>query len=335
MRFGGSFGVAIVAVLCAGATTRMAAAAPQVCADADGNGHVTVSDGVNMLRAAAELSSTCVLQVCDVNLDGKITVSDGVIALREAAELQGASNCSAAQLSQVVQDVRAILETGIGIPGVSTSQISRDTLVCDGGGSLTVNGDRADYAGCIVGGFQYTGSFFIRQDPGGTITLVTTQFVIVDLSTGETDVLTGSLTVGLDSFDNPVVSSQLGITSTVLGAFSLALNQVTLDLSSGAITSGSVGIDVVNGQAGFSTFRSLQLQFFGPVVLADVALANGTTASVYVDSSPSNGVCTPCSSAADCADGLGCFTCSEECTGTTSRCSIQADQVLQCADGFF
>ncbi len=64
-----------------------------VCGDADGNGSVTVSDGVQILRAAADLSNTCTLARCDVNGDGTITVSDGVAVLRRAADLPGADDC--------------------------------------------------------------------------------------------------------------------------------------------------------------------------------------------------------------------------------------------------
>jgi hypothetical protein len=67
--------------------------------DADGDGHVGVSDGVNVLRAAAGLPSTCGADeiasqsTCDVDGDGHVGVSDGVNVLRAAAELS--STCGA------------------------------------------------------------------------------------------------------------------------------------------------------------------------------------------------------------------------------------------------
>ena len=66
---------------------------PDVCGDADGNGSVTVSDGVQVLRAAAELSSSCTLARCDVDGNGAISVSDGVNVLRAAADLPFTPNC--------------------------------------------------------------------------------------------------------------------------------------------------------------------------------------------------------------------------------------------------
>lgn len=62
----------------AGECTDLGNGGAAICGDADGNGDVTVTDGVQTLRAAAELPSTCTLPRCDVNGSGSITVSDGV-----------------------------------------------------------------------------------------------------------------------------------------------------------------------------------------------------------------------------------------------------------------
>ena len=72
-------------------------AAAQVCGDADGNGSVTVSDGVITLRAAAELGD-CELARCDVDGNGSVTVSDGVNVLRAAADLVVLNGCSSSAL---------------------------------------------------------------------------------------------------------------------------------------------------------------------------------------------------------------------------------------------
>lgn len=64
------------------------AAHAQVWGDADGSGAITVTDGVNVLRAAAGLSSACPISVCDVDGSGAVTVTDGVNVLRTAAGLQ-------------------------------------------------------------------------------------------------------------------------------------------------------------------------------------------------------------------------------------------------------
>jgi hypothetical protein len=65
----------------------------KVCGDVDGNKLVTVTDGVQVLRAAAGLSTDCTDAVCDVDVSGAVTVTDGVITLRKAAGLSITENC--------------------------------------------------------------------------------------------------------------------------------------------------------------------------------------------------------------------------------------------------
>jgi hypothetical protein len=78
----------------AGDCTDLAFAPDVTCGDADGSGAVTVTDGVQTLRAAAGLSSPCTLATCDVNGSGAITVTDGVAVLRGAAGLPLAGTCA-------------------------------------------------------------------------------------------------------------------------------------------------------------------------------------------------------------------------------------------------
>jgi len=64
------------------------------CGDADLSGARTVTDGVLVLRTAAELTAGCsVASRCDVDGSGQVTVSDGVAALRLAAELPATTDC--------------------------------------------------------------------------------------------------------------------------------------------------------------------------------------------------------------------------------------------------
>lgn len=66
---------------------------PGLCGDADLSGAVTVTDGVQVLRSAASLSSSCTPQRCDVDGSGTVSVTDGVNVLRAAAGLSAASDC--------------------------------------------------------------------------------------------------------------------------------------------------------------------------------------------------------------------------------------------------
>ena len=76
-----------------GATMIYALVGPNLCGDADASGTVTVTDGVQVLRAAAGLSSTCTLARCDIDGSGEVTVTDGVGVLRRAAGLSAANAC--------------------------------------------------------------------------------------------------------------------------------------------------------------------------------------------------------------------------------------------------
>jgi len=66
---------------------------PGLCGDADLSGAVTVTDGVQVLRAAADLSSSCTPARCDVDGSGAISVTDGVNVLRAAAGLSFTAAC--------------------------------------------------------------------------------------------------------------------------------------------------------------------------------------------------------------------------------------------------
>ena len=83
----------VVAAACCCVVGLAAPTVAQVCGDADGGGSVTVSDGVQVLRAAAGLGD-CELARCDVDGNGSVTVSDGVQVLRAAADIIELNGCS-------------------------------------------------------------------------------------------------------------------------------------------------------------------------------------------------------------------------------------------------
>jgi hypothetical protein len=78
------------------ATALPTAARAGMCGDADDDGSVTVTDGVNVLRIAADLPGDCSTPACDPDDDGRITVTDGVIVLRLAADLSVPGACEEA-----------------------------------------------------------------------------------------------------------------------------------------------------------------------------------------------------------------------------------------------
>ncbi len=84
---------AFIAIVMLGST--VCTAQGQLCGDADGNGAVTLSDGVQVLRRAAGLSSPCGESTCDMDGNGDVTLSDGVNVLRDAAGLPVTRDCPA------------------------------------------------------------------------------------------------------------------------------------------------------------------------------------------------------------------------------------------------
>jgi hypothetical protein len=77
----GTMGIVCLLVIVAASP----ALAADRCGDADDSGAITVTDGVQTLRAAAGLSSTCTPARCDLDGGGSVSVSDGVNVLRAAA----------------------------------------------------------------------------------------------------------------------------------------------------------------------------------------------------------------------------------------------------------
>jgi hypothetical protein len=87
------FAFAIIGLASIVASAATPAVALDRCGDADGNGAITVTDGVQTLRAAAGLASSCTLARCDLDASGTVSVTDGVNVLRAAAGLAVTLGC--------------------------------------------------------------------------------------------------------------------------------------------------------------------------------------------------------------------------------------------------
>lgn len=120
----GRFIVRSFSALCTAALVLVAAPGwTEICGDPDGSGTLTVADGVQILRAAAELSSNCFLQICDVNGNGVVDIADGVNVLRAAVSLNASTTCGE-PVSAFVTDVQtsdgthAVMRVGVApVPG--------------------------------------------------------------------------------------------------------------------------------------------------------------------------------------------------------------------------
>lgn len=138
----------VVLALVANAPATARAATPEQCGDADASGSRTVTDGVLVLRTAAELTGGCaVASRCDVDGNGRVTVTDGVAALRLAAGLDTPLACRNA----VVDDSHFTIFTfrRSSAFGFCPALDSFSALVLSdiGGGMLELTGAKAIVAG--------------------------------------------------------------------------------------------------------------------------------------------------------------------------------------------
>jgi hypothetical protein len=138
--------------------TAAPAPAADLCGDADASGAVTVTDGVQTLRAAAGLGSSCTPARCDVDGSGSISVTDGVNVLRAAAGLAvtlacpgGAPTCTSATVTVALDVptpigaaslVLAYPASDVTIPGSGEAAADRVTVVDPG--SILADGQPND-----------------------------------------------------------------------------------------------------------------------------------------------------------------------------------------------
>lgn len=200
----------VLALVCAGMWGLGAAsgASAQVCGDADGNGAVNVTDGVQVLRAAAGLTSTCTQNPNNCNVDGTgdISVTDGVNVLRKAASLTITENCPGGggddDVREITDRVVPFLKLGLdSIPNLSPAAAPADVEDCEDGGTRDTqeNGNeiRVQFNACKVsepglGAFQLDG--FIELTIGIPNSSVEFELNVTDLASGRLVDFDGTLT---------------------------------------------------------------------------------------------------------------------------------------------
>lgn len=200
----------VLGLVCAGvwAFGTPTGAFAQVCGDADGNGSVNVTDGVQVLRAAAGLTSTCTQNANECNIDGAgdVTVTDGVNVLRKAAGLSVTENCpgggSDDDVEEITDRVVPFLKLGLdSIPNVSPGAAPADVEDCEDGGTRDTEQDgdtiTVTFNACKVseeglGAFQLDG--FIELELGFPSGSVTFELNVTDLSNGRLVDFDGTLT---------------------------------------------------------------------------------------------------------------------------------------------
>ncbi len=270
-------------VLALGLTYAVPAAA-QVCGDADGNGTVSVSDGVQTLRAAAGLSSTCTDAVCDVDGSGAVTVTDGVSVLRKAAGLPITENCGGALASQpetVLHEIDTLFK--IGLAYATSTPVASCANGADGAIDVTTDtdGTTTSFDTCQVDDVELFGDIIL-----GATTL---SFCVFEADTvGEEDFISdydGDLTLG-NAGGGRSLNGVLDVTTDSASALTVTVNGVVV--VDGKLTSGSVDVDLTDSDIA-DAFTRLVLMFDGSGVANVVATqANGGTENHRLDLATGN-----------------------------------------------
>lgn len=257
------------------------------CGDADGNGSVTVTDGVQALRKAADLSSSCGSS-CDVDGSGTVTVTDGVNILRKAAGLAITENCGGvdaqveALLSSTVRSVSFFGPlTKIGAPSAQAA----DSQSCGNSGEFSIDPVTGEitFINCDFGGVVLDGTLGVN---GSTVSF-DLRFTTVD----EALAFSGNLTA-LPMGENVVLSGRLGLSSTVSGivdTVDIGLEDVVGD-PSGKLIGGALVLDT--SMARIEGVAQIRIGFTpSQIAPVSVTLANDSIAEFTYDIN--NDVLTP------------------------------------------
>lgn len=233
----------LASILVLGLMMLAAPAAAETCGDADGSGAVTVTDGVQTLRSAAGLSSSCTAARCDVDGSGAVSVTDGVNVLRKAAGLAAPDACPGAASDGVQESVDALapfLAFGfsfageVALAGSAAPAADGQDPCPDGGfrtkgfispGLLRVSFDACRYSSPGLGRFEF--------GQGLIVNFLRAQ---VSLSVRVTDLDAGTSVEFVGFFDfvprdggGFIGNGQDIVLTTAQGDFTLDLNQLTVD----------------------------------------------------------------------------------------------------------
>ncbi len=252
---------ACVLVACSALT-----AAAQVCGDADDNGTVTVTDGVQALRAAASLPSTCDGNGnCDVDGNGTVTVTDGVNILRKAADLPITEACVANANGEVASLLKQSIPVfgGFGqltkIGGASASAADAPCENADGFVTFDESNNEVDFDNCRLEGLVYDGFIGVS---GSTLFF---DLEITDDFGADIEFFTDNGLTFEDSGDNVILSGDLGLSdfSGDLGDFSANFERLETD-PNGNLVGGSILFDATG--SGIDGVAAIRIGFDGSTV---------------------------------------------------------------------
>lgn len=261
----------------------------ETCGDADGGGSVSVTDGVQVLRAAAGLDAQCPSVECDVDGSGAVTVTDGVNVLRTAAGLAVTLRCSqlSAQETQVFgalqksSQVTRLVALGLDASGNGGASAAA-TVGCPNGGTVTAEPGGVVYEGCRVRSTICSGSAVIGDGE------FTPDLECRDLAADRLFSLTGALAPSVTASGRVITGTAAGMQGSS-SVFQFDYDALALDeRSNGGRSSGQVDV----GGAFFAgAFQQVQVSFPGrnPATGADdpgfakiVGLRSGGGSIIFV-----------------------------------------------------
>jgi len=227
----------------------------QTCGDANDNGTVTVTDGVQALRSAAGLSSSCE-DGCDVDGSGTVTVSDGVNILRRAAGLaiNEACNFTGTEANGVVNPSLSIFGAMTKVPGVgSANAFAAAAGDCENDGTITLfqgtgtSQSAATFMNCEIGGAVLDGTISRVVFSNG-VALGFDGFMITRLKTGESHTFMGQLAI-TDERIGKRINGMLTVVSSKRGTFMLEFQRILLT-GDGSVRQGALMYDLTKTTGG-------------------------------------------------------------------------------------
>lgn len=227
----------------------------QICGDADANGQVTVSDGVQALRAAADLSTICDA-ACDVDGNGSITVSDGVNILRKAGELPINEACdfTGQEANEVVNPSLSIFDGITKVPGIAGASVSAAAGPdCDNDGTVERSTGTTGavtvltFANCQIGNAILDGKI-ARVALGNGFGLGFQAFKITRVKTGKSLTFNGQLSI-VDERLGTRINGTLAVDSSEHGSFSLEFTRI-LVIGDGSVRQGTLDYDLTKTTVG-------------------------------------------------------------------------------------
>ncbi len=259
-------------LLALGLTLVTTPALAQTCGDADASGAVTVTDGVQTLRSAAGLSSSCTSARCDLDGSGAVTVTDGVNVLRTAAGLSAPSACPGGASDGVQESVDAIvpfLAFGFAFAGeVSLAGVTPagDVDDCPDGGTrsksfispglLRIAFSACRYSSPGLGRFEFGQGLivnFLRSQ-------VALNVLVTDRDSGNTVLFEGFFDFVPRSGGGFIANGQDIVLTTPQGDFTLDLNQLEVDDEGHVLSGGGSVEDTSNNFA----LQRIDFQVTGP-----------------------------------------------------------------------